>query len=546
GATILFGEPVVVQDYETETRFNTYEATVPYGVRSGVMVPITSAMQTFGVLSAQSRSPRHFRAEDIDFMQTIANMLAEAMERELARAVIEASEHRYRRIVDGATEIIFTIDGEGKFVALNAAFESITGWSSNDWRGRPFAELILAEDRDRIVRIFERMLREGTAAQAEMTLVGRDRQVHVEVSSFPKTADGQITEVYGFARDVTATLRATAERERVTRNLQLLLESTVEGIFTLDREGRCTMVNRAAAAFLQRTPEALLGQSMHDLMHPAREERCPMLDVLHNNEPVSVNSDAFTRSDGTALPVAYSAAPIFDEGRNVGVVVTFIDLSERRKLEARLEQANRLSSLGRLAATVAHEFNNVLMGIAPFVEVVRRAPSPQKVSTSLDHIANSVKRGRRITQDILRFTQPAEPVLTRMEVGSWLQSVSVEARSLLSGAYAIDLDVEPLFVEGDGNQLHQIFMNLLLNARDAMPSGGTISIIARREPPDARFRFGAVKEPHRYVHFLVTDTGCGMSEDTRQHAFDPLFTTKKNGTGLGLAVTHQVVLRHDG
>jgi nitrogen-specific signal transduction histidine kinase/CheY-like chemotaxis protein len=230
----------------------------------------------------------------------------------------------------------------------------------------------------------------------------------------------------------------------------------------------------------------------------------------------------------------------------VGVVVTFTDLSERRKLEARLEQANRLSSLGRLAATVAHEFNNVLMGIAPFVEVVRRAPSAQKVATSLDHIANSVKRGRRITQDILRFTQPAEPVRARVEVESWVHAVAMEARSLLSPIFDIEVDVQPLSVEGDANQLHQIFMNLLLNARDAMPGGGTIRIAARREPHDARFSFGAPVDPDRYVHFIISDTGCGMSEETLRHALEPLFTTKKSGTGLGLAVTHQVVLRHGG
>lgn len=547
GYAILRNTPVVVADYATETRFETYHKTVPYGIRSGAMVPVASATRTFGVLSTQSHEPGHFRDEDIDFVQSLANMLAEAMEREIARRSVEESEHRYRRIIEGAQEIIFAVDAEGRVVSLSSAFETITGWTRDEWIGRHFQELIIPEERLRTGETFSGMLANASASSNETALIGKERIVHVDVTSFPRVEDGVVVEIYCFARDITETRRVAAERERVTRNLELLLESTIDGIFTLDRDGRCTMVNRAAGEFLRYGREEMLGASAHALLHPGvSEKECAILRVLTTGEPCSITNDTFTRSDGTTLPVAYSASPIVDRGEHVGVVVTFTDLTERRKLEARLEQANRLTSLGRLAATVAHEFNNVLMGIAPFVEVVRRSPSPEKVAVSLDHIANSVKRGRRITQDILRFTQPAEPVRTRVDVESWLRSVAIEAHSLLTRLWQVRLDVEPLSVEGDANQLHQIFMNLILNARDAMPSGGAITIAARRERPDARFAFGAVKNPHQYVHFLVRDEGCGMSEETLRHAFEPLFTTKKSGTGLGLAVTHQVVLRHGG
>ena len=547
GEAFLTSAAVVVDDYTTDTRFDAAARTVPYGIRSGLVVPVSSASTKFGVLSVQSRKPRHFGQEEVDFAQTIAHMLAEAMDRQLSRRVIEESEHRYRRIFDGAKEIIFTLDYEGRFVALNPAFETLTGWDRQEWIGRPFVELIVPEDRERSLALFESMLRERTAANAQMTLIGSDRLVCVDVSSFPKTDNGAITEVYGFARDITDTRRATAERERVTRNLELLLASTVDGIYTLDMDGRCTMINRAAAAMLQRTPEELIGRKLHDLLHPmVPVSECAVLRVLQTAEPCTVANDSFVKNDGSTFPVAHSAAPIIDDGRSVGVVVTFTDLSETRKLEARLDQANRLSSLGRLAATVAHEFNNVLMGIAPFIEVIRRAPTPQKIEASLDHIANSVKRGRRITQDILRFTQPAEPVRARVDVSSWLNAVAIEARSVLPPIYSLSTAVERVTIEGDANQLHQVVMNLVLNARDAMPSGGRISIEARRERRNASFPFGTIQDPSGYVHLLVRDEGMGMSPETLHHAFEPLFTTKRNGTGLGLAVTHQVVLRHQG
>jgi CheY-like chemotaxis protein len=186
------------------------------------------------------------------------------------------------------------------------------------------------------------------------------------------------------------------------------------------------------------------------------------------------------------------------------------------------------------------------MGIAPFVEVIRR--DPKRAETAVEQIARSVSRGKRITHDILRFTQPAEPNRSVFDAGSWLQTVALEARSILSSAYEVDVHSrEPrIAVHADENQIHQIVMNLVLNARDAMPGGGRITMAVRREPAGAQFPFGIVEAPQRFAHFIVRDTGCGIGQDELQHIFEPLYTTKRSGTGLGLAVTHQVVQRHNG
>jgi two-component system cell cycle sensor histidine kinase/response regulator CckA len=218
---------------------------------------------------------------------------------------------------------------------------------------------------------------------------------------------------------------------------------------------------------------------------------------------------------------------------------------ERRKLEGKLEQAGRLTSLGRMAATIAHEFNNVLMGISPFVEVIRRG---RNIEASLDHIGRAVKRGKRITEDILRFTRPAQPQRTGFEVSRWVDDIALEGRSLVPPGCFIETEVlsRNLTVNGDPNQLQQVFSNLILNARDAMPAGGTLSISVVREPGDARLPFALSGRPDTFAHFIVRDTGSGMSEDTLRHIFEPLYTTKKNGTGLGLPVAHQVVQLHGG
>jgi PAS domain S-box-containing protein len=428
GLAVLLREPVIVEDYRRETRFRTAREAADVGMISGVAVPVASGPRVYGILAAHSATAHTFTSADVHFIESLANILAEAIERENRRRALVDSEERYRSVVEGASEIIFGVEPDGRIASLNPAFETITGWKSADWIGRQFSDLVEEADRERVEGLFAEMQSTGSQMTTECAITGRERRVLLELNAFSRMRDGAVIGMYGFARDVT-------------------------------------------------------------------EER--------------------------------SAE------------------TERRKLELKLEQANRLSSLGRLAATVAHEFNNVLMGIAPFLDVIRRRPSA--TAEAVEHIARSVTRGKRISHDILRFTQPAEPVLVPVDVDAWIHRVAQEARSLVGIMHGVEVKLEdPLRLLGDACQLHQIFINLILNARDSMPDGGVVVIGARSEDAEARFDFGHVEHPDRFVHFTVTDTGIGMSPETLRHAFEPLFTTKKSGTGLGLAVTHQVVQQHGG
>ena len=357
--------------------------------------------------------------------------------------------------------------------------------------------------------------------EREFLIIGRDKSVLLHVTSFPEIRDGVRAETYGFARDVTEERKAEREREQVTRNLQLVLESTVEGMYTMDVHGRCTMVNRAAAQMLGWSREELLGRNIHDAVHgrhpdgsPYAAEQCPIQHVFWTSASRSVSSDTFWRRDGVAVPVEYSAAPVVDNGGVVGVVVAFMDVSERRKLELKLEQANRLSALGRMAATIAHEFNNVLMGIAPFVEIIRRDPKRSERPSTRSRAPSPAERESRTTS----FASRSRPSRIRsvFDAGSWLQTVALEARSILSSPYEVHVHAHDprIAVHADENQIHQIVMNLLLNARDAMPGGGWITMAVRREPADAQFPFGIVEAPERFAHFIVRDTGCGIGQET--------------------------------
>jgi signal transduction histidine kinase len=214
--------------------------------------------------------------------------------------------------------------------------------------------------------------------------------------------------------------------------------------------------------------------------------------------------------------------------------------------ELRRLQTDDLTSLGHMAATIAHRFNNVLMGISSSVEVLRR--KPEEIEKAVDQIGLAVSLGKAFTHDILRYTRPHEPKRVAMAVEPWLRNVVREARLMLAPTYAIDLDIDDgsLSIEADAKQLHQVLMQVVTNASNAMPDGGTIRVAMRPEPRTASFAFGPIEYPERFAHLIVRDEGCGMTQETLGQIFEPLFTTKKNGTGLGLAVTHQVVHRHGG
>ena len=533
GASLMNGTPVVIEDYSESVL-----STLPFvqlGMTSGIAVPVASSAHRFGVLTAHAARRRRYAAAHVDLVQSLANILADALERELARRALTVSEQRYRDVVEGASEVIFTATIDGVFTSLNVAFENVTGWECEAWLGRSMFEMLTADEVPAMRNVLRKIIERRRSQSGELTVHSPNGMLVLELSVFPKVENDRLVALYGFARDVTEKKVVEHERQQLTRNLQLLLESTVEGIITADLEGICTMSNRAAAKILGLPPEHIVGTNLRTLLGPVNIG--PIFDVARTGQ-IYVATDSFWNSAGTAVPVEYSVAPVIDEGTPVGVVISFSDITSRRKLEAKLEQADRLSSLGRLAATIAHEFNNVLMGISPFVEVMRRG---RNIEAALDHVARAVKRGKRITEDILRFTQPAEPVRAAIDTSSWLDHVMLEARSVLPHQISLDWSVDPadLLIHGDANQLHQIFTNLILNARDAMPRGGLLSISVRRAS-------GVIDHPERYAHFVVRDNGEGMSPETLRHIFEPLYTTRKSGTGLGLAVAHQVVQRHGG
>ncbi|HVG23775.1 MAG TPA: PAS domain S-box protein [Thermoanaerobaculia bacterium] len=474
-----------------------------------------------------------------------------------AEVALRRSEARYRSIIEGVVELIISIRPDGTIASVNRAFEDATGWNRAEITGRTLWDFLPAADVESATERLAQRLRGSTDGLTTITggLLRKDGStIIVDGVAYVARDEADAPEVFYFLRDVTDRTRAEEERARLERKLRLVLESTDEGIYAVDLDGYCTLINRASAQVLGFAPEELVGQKLHDLVHfahadgrPYERKDCAVEHTLRRGTTERVRGDVFWNRNGSAVPVEFASAPIYEDGAIVGAVITFTDVSQRRMLESQLEKANRLNGLGRIAATIAHEFNNVLMGIQPFAEILRvEARGNERMLRSIDRITTSIRRGKRVTSEILQFTRQSEPVRKPLEVASWLADLGAEAHQVLGDDIDFIAHGDPdLIISGDSAALQQVFMNMVVNARDALDGKGLISITAAASE-GSLFPFGVIERGENFAHFIVSDNGPGMPPETMQHIFEPLFTTKKTGTGLGLALAHHIVQAHGG
>jgi len=356
---------------------------------------------------------------------------------------------------------------------------------------------------------------------------------------------GSVSGALVLNQDVTEQREVARQREALAERLRQVISSTSDAICTIDTDGKVTLANPAAVAMTGYDEHELLGANFSRLLHDEVSGDDPFHQVICSGTTLPLFADRFRRRGGVVVDVEVSCSPIVADGRTAGAVIAFRDVSQRNFLERELERATRLSSIGQLAATIAHEFNNVLMGIAPFADVlIRKSDSDPSLRRMAGHVGRALQRGKQITGSILKFAQAAEPDAQPHRVRDLLHASLEELRGIAGSGVTIRLGPieDGLAVCVDRTQVQQVLSNLVANARDAMSERGVIDIeaVASSEGTSGLM-------PGDYVRISVRDYGSGIDASLRERIFEPLFTTKKaRGTGLGLAVVQQIVARHNG
>ncbi len=356
-------------------------------------------------------------------------------------------------------------------------------------------------------------------------------------------------------------VRKRIEQELLDReeHIRLLLNSTAEAIYGVDASGVCTFCNPACLKMLgYETEQDLIGKNLHEMIHHTRtdgtcypEAECRINNVPKNGQGCHVDDEVFWRADNTSLNVEYWSHPIVRGQEIIGAVIAFIDITERRKLEALLLHAQKMEAVGTLAGGVAHDFNNILTAIIGYGTILRMKIGDVPLAVNADHLLEAAQRAAQLTKSLLAFSRKQE-IVTRLVD---LNEIVSRTGKLILRLIRQDIVFETVLTGGelgvmaDGAHIEQVLMNLATNAGDAMPDGGHLSIRTERIALDAAYvkRHQYVK-PGEYALITVSDTGMGMDENIRSKIFEPFFTTKEvgKGTGLGLSMAYGVVKQHKG
>jgi len=426
-------------------------------------------------------------------------------EAERMRASAEA---KFRWIVEQSVVAVYMI-AHGALTYINDTGAKMLGYTAEELMSMDIAKLLHDEDPE---SVFD--------GRPKVARIRRKDGVVLHVAFYQNevTMEGEKI-VIGTAADITESVRARQALEASEQRYRALVEDVTEILYTIDRDGRFVSLSRSFERVTGHRIEEWIGRPFADLF------------VRSQNEQAGPIREYTVRArSGAMVTVEVSSQPRYVDGLLAGSIGMARDVTEQRTIARKLEDAKRMSSLGQVAASLAHEFNNVLMGIQPFVEVIGRKMTPTPpISAALGHITRAVARGKRASQEILRFANPKEPQLFAIDVQVWLPSLLGQLTATLPTGITLTSEIDPRvhFVRGDREQLEQVITNLVYNAREALAGHGTIHITACAE--------------EQSVRFSVCDDGPGIPEQNVERIFEPLFTTKRNGTGLGLAIARRLM-----
>lgn len=364
----------------------------------------------------------------------------------------------------------------------------------------------------------------------------------------------EITELEKSFNVMTVNLRDSVKKISENRSyLENVINSIGDGILVVDREYRIVTANNAWLSRIKKQKDAVVGKHCfevsHNLTKPCEGEHneCPVAETFRTGRS-SHALHIHLNGEGSERYVEIHASPVRSEnGEIYQVVEANRDITRRKRFENQLLQSEKLISMGKLAANVAHEINNPLTGILTFAKVIDNTLVKESVSSAdleqcrkyLSTMADETARCGRIVRSLLEFSRQSEPDFRPVNLNVLIEkSLVLLEHTMTQQSIEVvrELSSEPITIMGDHNKLQQVFMNLIVNASQAMPEGGRLTIKIRRS-------FGK-----KYAEIHFTDTGCGIPEENISRLFDPFFTTKKagKGVGLGLSVVYGIITQHSG
>jgi len=464
---------------------------------------------------------------------------------ELKRAeeAMKESEEKYRNLIESLQQGVWLIDKDAYTTFVNPPMAEMLGYTVDEMQGKHLFDFMDEKD----IEITNKKLesrRRGIKEQHEFEFRRKDgSSVFTLLETNPiNDKDGNYTGVIAGVIDITERKKAEDEITRAASEWQITFDASNDSIWILDQDQRILRSNKTAERFFKRPINELIGKHcweiVHGTTHPIPD--CPILRVTK-----SLCREVMDLNIGENW-FEVNVDPILDsDGRYNGAIHIIRDITERKKMEEELLRTEKLESIGILAGGIAHDFNNILTAIIGNTSLAKNQVTPEdEIFDLLNEVEMASSRAQGLTKQLLTFAKGGTPV---KETTSIKNIIKESTLFVLRGSksickFSIGEDLWP--VEVDVGQFNQVINNIMINASQAMPLGGTIKVAVENLIIGDRDNLPI--KPGRYIGISITDQGIGIAEEHLSHIFDPYFTTKQEGSGLGLATTYSIIKRHNG
>jgi len=510
-------------------------------VKSQIAYPLIVKGLFRGVLCIhQTDRLRDWTEDEISLVQSVAERLAIGMAQAELFEMVAKAKSEWEATFDSMSDGIFIFDRAGRLKRVNSAGAAMEDTHPRMLLGRKCCDVLRTTSEDAVCAV-EKAIAHGRSVTIEVTPDRLDRPILVSIEPVVDK-DGEVTSAVCTARDLSELRQVQAVAREHQSLLTNILESARESIYAVDMDSRVKWCNSATLLALGLRREEFIGRRLVDLVYePDREVITEKLRLALLGEAQTYEM-RYLAADGGLRYARVDNSPLVVEGRTTGVLGIARDITEQKEERERAARADKLRALGQLASGVAHDFNNSLAAILGRAQLLRRQTQDEALVRNVEIIQTAAEDAAATVRRIQTFARksPARE-FELIDVSSLLNdAIEItrtrwENEARLRGLdYRVVLEAESgQLTFGSASELREVFVNLIVNAVDAMPNGGRLSIGCMRAGTQLYLRFA--------------DTGTGMPEDVRQKIFDPFFTTKgAQGTGLGLSVSYSIIERHEG
>ena len=459
---------------------------------------------------------------------------------------------RLQTLLHAMPDIVFFKDAEGRYQVVNKAFEESIGLKQKEIIGKTDEHFLPDELVDQCRKSDAEVLKGRKPVRMEDVVNREEGEMIFDTIKVPVyDSDGNCLGLAGLSRNITERKKAEEALRSSREFIKSILDTVDEGFIVIAKDYRIISANKAYARQIGLAIEDIIGNPCHKISHqsdkPCYElgEECAVRRSFEKGEPFT-SVHRHKDKDGNIIYVETKSYPLRDSLGDVSSVIEVINnITDRHLLEEQLLRTQKLEAVGLLAGGIAHDFNNLLQGVFGNISLAKHlSDNDGKAYQMMVEAERALVQSRNLTKQLLTFPRGGEPVKKIISLPSIIQD---SVKFALSGSnvncsFSMDDDLWP--VEADEGQINQVMHNIVLNAGEAMPEGGTVEISAGNVFIDKKSSSSLKKG--KYIRISIKDSGIGISDNHISKIFDPYFTTKQKGSGLGLTTSFSIIKKHDG